>query len=210
MRRNLRRVSSKSTNNRRLYESIMRDVAKTVKRHLNEYEYTVDLDDENISNTYNIDQTYDEQINIIFDNSGSMWKNFDYMWDILYNRLKVWKQNKKNILFNFYYITNMSKPIQIDLLGTDSLIEKLQDIADSNNTTGGSDIYNVIKKMGKTNIPTWILTDTETIYDIPYDKINKVYFSNLEFWLFGESDEFTDGIYDRLKTYNLNYIEYEH
>ena len=41
-------------NNRRLYESIMKDVAKTVKRHLNEYEYTVDLDNEDVSNTYNI------------------------------------------------------------------------------------------------------------------------------------------------------------
>ncbi len=204
--RNLRNRVSNRNSNRRLYESIMRDVARTVKKHLNE-----DLDDENISTTYNnIDQTYDEQINIIFDNSGSMWKNFDYMWEILYNRLKTWKQNKKNILFNFYYITDMSKSIQIDLLGTESLIKKLQDIEDSNNTTGGSDIYNVIKKMGKTNIPTWILTDTETIYDIPYDKINKVYFNNLEFWLFGESDEFTYSIYNMLKEYNLNYIEYSH
>lgn len=36
MRRNIRKVSSRRTNNRKLYESIMKDVSKTIKRRLNE------------------------------------------------------------------------------------------------------------------------------------------------------------------------------
>lgn len=194
--------------NRRLYESIMKDIAKTVKRHLNEYEYTVDLDNEDVSNTYNINQKYDEEINIIFDNSGSMYTYYNYMWQILHYRLKAWKQNKKDILFNFYYLSNLSKPIQIDLLERDSL-EKLEDIKYKmdKGETGGSDIYDVIKEMGRTNTTTWILTDIEAIYSIPFNKIHPVFLKNIEFWVFYDNSA-PDNFQRIFKKYNLNFVEY--
>ena len=201
----------KKNNSRRLYESIMKDVAKTVKRHLNEYEYTVDLDNEDVSNTYNINQKYDEEINIIFDNSGPMYIYYNYMWQMLQYHLKAWKQNKKDILFNFYYISNLLKPIQIDLLERDSL-EKLEDIKYKMDKGefggfGGSDIYDVIKKMGRTNTTTWILTDIEAIYSIPFNKIHPAFLKNIEFWVFYDNSA-PDNFQSIFKKYNLNFVEY--
>ena len=89
IRKNLKsRVSSRNSN-RRLYESIMRDVAKTIKRHLNEkaidknafYDDTMAFYDEWLDN---LCQVY---INDLIHN-GEIYNGMDWMdaWDILENK----------------------------------------------------------------------------------------------------------------------------
>jgi hypothetical protein len=63
--RNLRNTVSSRNSNKRLYESIMRDVAKTVKNNLNEnYNDDIELDDDEYFKD-TIDQKFDS---IKFDN----------------------------------------------------------------------------------------------------------------------------------------------
>jgi hypothetical protein len=51
-------------NNRSLYESIMRDVSKIVKKHLNE--------------------NYNNKINLVIDNSGSIYSYEDEYYETIY------------------------------------------------------------------------------------------------------------------------------
>ena len=88
IRKNLRSKVSSRKSNRRLYESIMRDVAKTVKRHLNE---NIDIDDI-LTDIETINPSI-KYVKLINNFTEKIQKIFN-----VYNRIKLLKRQQKYLL----------------------------------------------------------------------------------------------------------------
>ena len=88
IRKNLRSKVSSRKSNRRLYESIMRDVAKTVKRHLNE---NIDIDDI-LTDIETINPSI-KYVKLINNFTEKIQKIFN-----VFNRIKLLKRQQKYLL----------------------------------------------------------------------------------------------------------------
>lgn len=155
-------------NNRRLYESIIRDVSKIVKRHLNE------------NNDNN-----DNEINLVIDNSGSMYSPGNGYYEAIYAVIEDLKM--QDIYFvNLYFMAGeLSYPINLYLDKDTKDILKI--ILHNNSKTGGSNLDDVLIKLSRQN--TIIITDNDALlcsHIINNKKVDTNIKNNVKFILFDD------------------------
>lgn len=137
-------------NNRRLYESIIRDVSKIVKRYLN--------------------KNNDNNINLVIDNSGSMYSPGNEFYEAIYAVIEDLKMQDIDFV-NLYFMTSeLSYPINLSLDKDTKDILKI--ILYNKEKTGGSDLDDVLIKLSRQN--TIIITDNDALLGSRIIKDKKV------------------------------------
>ena len=168
-------------NNRSLYESIMRDVSKIVKKHLNE--------------------NYNNKINLVIDNSGSIYSYEDEYYETIYAVIEDLKMQNINFVDLYFMSDELSYPINL-YLDKDTK-DILQIILNNKAKTGGSNLDDVLIKLSKQN--TIIITDNDSLLCsriINNKEVNTNIKNNVKFILFDDYDN--DYLYQRYyQKYNI-------